>query len=515
MKLPRINAQTPPPIQRAVIPADTRAQDIGALTRTGDQAMWRAVSQAGEALKDVGQTLFAINQDKRAADIDLKYSKFTQDLEFRDTTQEDTLINQANITSAEQQSAALKEISANRQNWITERINFEKDPKARQLMKIYANRSYPEFDKRMLGVTSAKWVGYQVAERKKLIDALAVNGEYEAANKEVDKITGTLITARDGENWKRDIEQQKILLAIRNAGSTLLPEDEKIASDTIENSDVFTTEEEKISLRSRLTTTINLAKQQNELLMKQQDDEIGEGFLKLLINKLDPSEEQLTFEMINNSDLSFGAKDKWFTKLQVFDNYSEEELEEAFRDKGTVLADIHQRVADNKITDEQIRNTVGKGLSPTTAEAIIRDKEIWNQHEYKETEQLFKRIFGWSSELGFEDDMSSFLYEKALREWKAQVKKQDVKGEEIIELGRAIARPYFIEHLKATMTMEDIPRMVELALGEEEIKEESLPEETPLIEEESYEVGETRPDEEGQLWEYMGDNKWQKKSKKK
>ncbi len=75
------------------------------------------------------------------------------------------------------------------------------------------------------------------------------------------------------------------------------------------------------------------------------------------------------------------------------------------------------------------------------------------------------------------------MYEKVLREWKSEIKRQDAKGEEIIEIGRSIARPYFIEHLKKTMAGQeaDIPRMVELALGTE-VKEEEK-EEVPKKEE--------------------------------
>lgn len=207
---------------------------------------------------------------------------------------------------------------------------------------------------------------------------------------------------------------------------------------------------------------------QAKLAIKQKDDAIGEEFLGLLANKLDPAKPQLTFGMIEASGLSFGAKDGWFTKLRTFDNYSEGELKEAFIDKGEVLADIYNKIDDGTLTNE-LDTMVGKGLSPTTAQRIKR--EVREPYK-KDTEQLFKRIFGWSPELGFENELSSFLYEKTLREWEAEVKKQDATGEKIIEIGRSIARPYFLEHLEAVMPSDiSISRMMELALGEE-IKEE-------------------------------------------
>lgn len=201
-----------------------------------------------------------------------------------------------------------------------------------------------------------------------------------------------------------------------------------------------------------------------QLVAKQQDDEIGEGFLTLLSNKLDPKKDQLTFDMITNSNLSFEGKDAWFTKLRVFDNYSEGELKEAFTDKGEVLADLYDKKDKGTLENKDIDNAVGNGLSPKTGQTI--KKEILKPYE-RDTEQLFKRIFGWTPELGFENDVAGFFYEKVLREWRDEVKRQEATGEKVIEIGRSIARPYFIKHVQATMTTLDASLMADLALGEE------------------------------------------------
>ncbi len=206
------------------------------------------------------------------------------------------------------------------------------------------------------------------------------------------------------------------------------------------------------------------AETSRKLLQEQKDDKISEEFLGLLINKLDPTKSQLTFDMIETSDLSVDAKEKWFTNLRVFDNYSEDELKEAFTDKGEVIADIYDKIDAGTLTDE-LDTMVGKGLSPVTAERI--KKEVRVPYE-RDTEQLFKRLFGWSPELGFENEFSAFSYEAALREWKEEIKRQDATGEKIREIGLSIVRPYFLEHLKAVMPSDtDISRMMELALGKE------------------------------------------------
>jgi hypothetical protein len=225
-------------------------------------------------------------------------------------------------------------------------------------------------------------------------------------------------------------------------------------------------EGEKRSLEMAVTAAERAKQTQIKLAQEQKDNEIGDTFLALLDNKLDPTKPQLTFEMISNAkEMSLPMRLTWFTKLMTFDNYSEAELKEAFVDKGEVLADIFDRLDNNTITDNEIREQVGRGLSVPTAQRIIKERR---QPFEKDTEQLFKRIFGWSPELGFKDDFAGFLYEKALREWDAEVKEQEATGEKIIQIGRSIVRPYFLEHLERTMASDtDMTRMMELALGEE------------------------------------------------
>lgn len=238
----------------------------------------------------------------------------------------------------------------------------------------------------------------------------------------------------------------------------------------------------------RIRNMANSAMVQAEIGAKKKDDEISTGFLRLLANRMNPEQEQLTFDTILNSELSYDAKVEWFTKLRVFDGFSESKLKEAFTDQGPVLADIYNQVEANTITDKEIRDTVGKGLSPNTAESIIKNREIWQQHEYKETDQMFKRLFGWTL-YGFRDDKAAFLYEKVLRDWRNQVEEKKLKGEEIMELGRTIARPYFIQYLKDTMVSdEEIPPIIELALGEPEEVEKA-----EKIEEKEFEEPEKPP----------------------
>lgn len=302
-------------------------------------------------------------------------------------------------------------------------------------------------------------------------------------------------------NVERDIQ---LSIARKMALSTPEATLERIEGDKMEGFDKLQPND-IINIRGIANSSITQA----QIGIKQKDDAIGEELLALLINKLDPTKPQLTFDIIAASELSFDAKTRWESRLRTFDNYSEAELEEAFTDKGEVLADIYDKIDDGTLTDE-LDTMVGKGLSPLTAERI--KKEIRTPYE-KDSEQLFKRIFGWTPELGFETKMGGLLYEKTLREWEAEVKSQDAIGDKIIEIGRSIARPYFLEYLEAELPGDvRISRMIDLALGEEieEEPEEPEVEEPEEIEVKEPELGETRTDDKGQTWEYIGDNKWRK-----
>lgn len=272
--------------------------------------------------------------------------------------------------------------------------------------------------------------------------------------------------------------------------------------------------DEKKGVRQEWSIRKNAIEIEEKIKQQNVDDEWTSRFTGRLRFFLDPDGgAPPTFAEIEASPMSIPAKARMRTQIMTFDNYSEQELKEAFQDKGEVLADIYNKIDNGTLTDE-LDAMVGKGLSPITAERI--KKEIRVPYE-KDTEQMFKRLFGWSPELGFADEMAAFLYEKALREWTAEIKLQDATGEKIIEIGRAIVRPYFIEHVKRTMPIEkDIPRIIELALGEseeiEKIEEEGISPALPETKKtEQYEIGETRLDGKGQMWEYIGNNKWRKR----
>lgn len=545
MKLPRLTAETPPPREPGIV----RARDIGALTRTGDVAVWRGVSQMGEAMQKVAGLGFDAYQRRRSLDDIIQWGRATQktqeiidekkyEVERTDFKMDMPLPSDLDYekTLVELTTEKRDELIKTTMKDIDERV--AKIPlgfssrEAAEKYKIHWAKTRASAERRIIATYDKKFDSFQRAAMTKLLEDAARNGDIETANYYIDVmdkhelITPELAAIKKAQVGKLtaealldvakgQIETEVRQLAVAEGWESsyrhiLDPKNQQ------EWAKIYGLPLEEITkMAGDIKTMLNGEETLAKIEAKRRDDEISGTFMKLLMNKLDPAQEQLTFDEINNSDLSQSAKEEWFTKLRVFDSYSEQELEDAFRDQGAVLADIYERIEKNTITDREIRDTVGKGLSPTTAERMIEDREIWRQHWYKETEQLFKRILGWSPELGFADDMSSFLYEKALRDWREQVKEQKATGEEIIEIGRAVVRPYFIEHLVNVLKVpleEDAARMVELALGEpEEIEKEPLPVVPKTEKPELYEIGETRLDGEGQSWEYIGDDKWRKK----
>jgi len=542
VKLPRYTAETPPPRETGLV----RAQDIGALTRTGETAIWRGVSRVGEAMQKVAGLGFDAYQRRRMFDDEIQLGRATQRdqgivadklyeierTDFKmdmplpdDPDYEKTLV----ALTVQKRDELIKGTMRDIDELVAKIPQGFSSRKTAERYKLHWVETRARAERKIIHAYDRKFDSFQRDAMTKLSEDAARNGSLEIANYYIDLMDKYELITPELASIKRvqvekmtaeatldfakgliETEVRQIAVAEGWESSYRHILDPKNQQEWSKTYSISLAEVKKITLdiKTMLTGEQTLAK----IEAKRQDDEISGTFMKLLINKLDPTKEQLTFDTITDSELSLDMKEEWFTKLRVFDNYSEGELEDAFRDQGAVLADTYERIEDNTITDKEIRDTVGKGLSPTTAEAMIEDREIWRQHWYKETEQLFKRILGWSPELGFADDMSMVFYEKALREWREQVKEQDAKGEEIIEIGRTVVRPYFIEHLKATMTIEDIPRMVELALGEpEEIEEEPLPVVPETEEPELYEIGETRLDGEGQSWEYIGDDKWRKK----
>lgn len=448
------------PIQRTqrTLPGRAPAVRADLDVRTGARELAQAAAGFGTALANLG-IHFDVMEGKAQADVAERDAKLSMNQMVKELWEEDDVSKWDSLFNAH-----------------TERVT-ELTPKNRRGERQYnsvLNRLTPVWQERFIGLKSSKlddnMKAASIVKRNNLMNSATratmplVIQRIETELEVLDRISPTV--SREETELARAKVARDVQLSILKREALRTPEATlaSIEGDRIEGFDALTVDD-ILRIRNIANSSITQAK----MGIKQKDDAIGSEFMNLLINKLDPTKSQLTFEMIAASEMSMDSKLQWEARLRTFDNYSEGELKEAFTDNGEVLADIYNKIDTGTLTDE-LDTKVGDGLSPITAERI--KKEIRAPYE-KDTEQLFKRIFGWTPELGFgEKKLAPFLYEKTLREWKEEVKRQDATGEKIIEIGREIARPYFIEHIEKELEGQevDISRMVDLALGEKVVE---------------------------------------------
>lgn len=159
---------------------------------------------------------------------------------------------------------------------------------------------------------------------------------------------------------------------------------------------------------------------------------------------------------------------------------------EGYKDNPVVMAKILPLIARGELTEPQIRNYVGKGLSPETAESIIKGDVFWRDYWFKESDDFLKRNLGWSSrDEVFMHPEGSVAYDAALRELRTIVLTEGLKGREVIEKARDIGLPYLTDYWKEVLVLEEtrILKMTEMIRGKKvmEIPIEEEPELKPSV----------------------------------
>lgn len=145
---------------------------------------------------------------------------------------------------------------------------------------------------------------------------------------------------------------------------------------------------------------------------------------------------------------------------------------EGYKDNPVVTAKIFPLIAEGKLTETQIRGYVGRGLSPETAESIIKGEKFWKDYWFKKAEDFLKRNLGWNSrDAVFMHPEGSVSYDAALRELRTIVLDEKLKGREIIEKARDIGLPYLTDYWKEVLALEEtrILKMTKMIRGEKPI----------------------------------------------
>ncbi|MCK5610273.1 hypothetical protein KAR91_50840 [Candidatus Pacearchaeota archaeon] len=200
--LRRFTASTPPPATTGTV----RASDIGALTRSGEGAVARAITGAGRAAEDVIST-------KRQLDRERLYSEITSDVKTRDF--EDTeLIRQGrgrdgevlNFQTSDEWNEYGDQLAKDRKNFLDERAGDAKDNRLRNSLKIYGQDSAPFYRDGIRKATSNEWAKNYLVSSKATMNAFVEAGQYGEAEAVVDRLfDGGLLTDAQAEAWRNDL----------------------------------------------------------------------------------------------------------------------------------------------------------------------------------------------------------------------------------------------------------------------------------------------------------------------
>jgi len=181
MKLPRYTATTPPPTETGLV----RAQDIGALTNTGD-AQYRAIAGAGRALQDASVLMFDIQQRKQKISDDTQTDKISQNIQIWAGEQEEAL-EKTLIETPEDAKKALAAFQAS----YNKMLNQEKEGASigvKRNVDSLSTQIFPRLYNRAREITSAKFVDYTIVTETDMARAEAGSGDIEAADRRIDKL---------------------------------------------------------------------------------------------------------------------------------------------------------------------------------------------------------------------------------------------------------------------------------------------------------------------------------------
>lgn len=465
MKLPRYTAQTPPPRETGL----ARAYDIPALVRTGETAIWRGVSRAGEAIRDVSGLLFNIHQYRKGLDDDLQTKTRSQNIKSSGQTIWDEIKDgtRGEITTVEEGdkigATAVSEFRAT----INEQMAGA-SPRVKHNLKLLAIEAIPTFRKGTDKVTSAIWREHYLAEEKQIITSLIAEGRYDEAFEEVEALdTAGIITHQAALDMKDDVEKQKLLLAIKVAGETFLDEDVKDAEDMIEESKVFATEEDKSFYRKQLRSVLK----RNAALLKQAraaEIDTEQGRLMDLVRKNELTEDTIRESALD--EFGKGSKDTFYKMIDAQAKAVLQEKEAPFKvSDPETKAKVLEQIRNDEISRSEISELVGKGLSADDADRFISNMEFYKDFWFKRSDMFFKSQLGWDGAYEkFMHPEGGLAYKFASDELFKAIETEGLKGRDIYDRGSQIAIPYIMDYWENVLMLPkpQLERMVALLKGE-------------------------------------------------
>lgn len=306
-KLPKFIAQTPPPRETGLVRADPRE-----LTDTGD-AGTGALIGLGKSISGVADLGFrGLMEEKRAKEVSAKEEaaakakrqKLDDEIQWGKATQKvDTIFsdmadefNRENLalqlpppTDEQAFDRTIVEYSQKRRD---ETLRGAMDKANERASRVPAGFSNPDMAEKyktwyagqkdnykglIRSVVNRKLDDFQRAEFKDLVQSEAEMMDME----QVDLYLGTMVennlVSREQAKVMRTeaeetSEQQRLLLHINNAGRTMDPEDIVAATQEIEASKIFQTEDEREFYRNELKSVLQNTKVRQEKIAVAKDD---------------------------------------------------------------------------------------------------------------------------------------------------------------------------------------------------------------------------------------------------
>lgn len=426
------------------------------IARTGEGIIGAGLQQAGGALFELGLRKQQIRVDREFTQGKLLLAKADRE-SLEELRRDSTFRNvKADYVYVDQAGRQIKGIPGYFQNWIREKSRTRADiiekiassNQSKDALNEYLAFSEESFRSDANRMAWMKEKDYSRSSAFTAADEFERMGNATAAE--------TLIRrAMENEYVGLEEGEKRIGLIKHNidwyAGEAMANGSPKEFLDKINNKNFLPNLNPSEKLR--------LSKQAEKGNIEQQESD------RALINKtLFVDKNYDIFNLVSASSLDEKEKLSFYKLARTLDAAPPE----GYKDNPVLMAKILPLVAKGALTETEIRDYVGKGLSPETAESIIKGELFWRDYWFKESDDFLKRNLGWSSR----DDMfmhplGSVAYDAALRELRTIVLEERLKGREIMERAREIGLPYLTDYWKEIIgsSEAEILKMTEMVRG--------------------------------------------------
>lgn len=378
MKWPiRYTATTPPPRSSGIAPAT----NIGALTRTSEQAKWSGTGAFGRGLGFAGRLAFQAQQNRQALDDEIEGGIFSQkaqelfNLGDKEAAAYDFTNNMPQLgdedyyTTIENYSTEIRD-KATADNIggttkkIEELISNIKSPRVKEKAGIWLSKNIEQKSDVIRHTYAVGHENWQTTQMTKLMEAAAENGNIVEADRIAGKLDEyNLITPQRAEVLKKN---NKIIadtsITTQMAQAIMAVKGRQVAIDFVMAQDI------DVDIKKDIVSDINFeaAQQQDQLELAREKDRDE-------ISKLIRSGQSAT-DRIENSYLDEKEQFTWFERERVA---SERQANRTYVQDKKVYWEMLRKVTKNPddVTEDDIADKVGYGLTTGDYKELTKIKD--------------------------------------------------------------------------------------------------------------------------------------------